>query len=100
MIEIKPGLDLPIKGSPKQEIGKGNAVKRVALLGSDYPGMKPTMLVKEGDQVKLGQPLFADKKMRVCISLRQVQEKSLRSIVGNAVFSNRWSLNLMAKTRH
>ena len=62
MIEIKPGLDLPIKGSPRQEIGKAAAVTRVALLGSDYPGMKPTMLVKEGDVVKLGQPLFADKK--------------------------------------
>jgi len=62
MIEIKTGLDLPIKGSPKQEIGEGNAVTRVAVIGSDYPGMKPTMLVKEGDQVKLGQPLFADKK--------------------------------------
>ena len=62
MIEIKPGLDLPIKGSPRQEIGEAAAVKRVALLGSDYPGMKPTMLVKEGDTVKLGQPLFADKK--------------------------------------
>ena len=62
MIEIKPGLDLPIKGSPRQEIGKAAAVTRVALLGSDYPGMKPTMLVKEGDTVKLGQPLFADKK--------------------------------------
>ena len=62
MIEIKTGLDLPIKGSPKQEIGKSNAFKRVAVIGSDYPGMKPTMLVKEGDQVKLGQPLFADKK--------------------------------------
>jgi Na+-transporting NADH:ubiquinone oxidoreductase subunit A len=53
---------LPIKGSPKQEIGEGNAIKRVAVIGSDYPGMKPTMLVQEGDQVKLGQPLFADKK--------------------------------------
>ena len=62
MIEIKPGLDLPIKGSPRQEIGKAAAVTRVALLGADYPGMKPTMLVKEGDTVKLGQPLFADKK--------------------------------------
>lgn len=62
MIEIKTGLDLPIKGSPRQEIGKGNAVKRVAVIASDYPGMKPTMLVNEGDQVKLGQPLFADKK--------------------------------------
>jgi Na+-transporting NADH:ubiquinone oxidoreductase subunit A len=62
MIEIKTGLDLPIKGSPRQEIGEGNAVKRVAVIGSDYPGVKPTMLVNEGDQVKLGQPLFADKK--------------------------------------
>lgn len=62
MIEIKTGLDLPIKGSPKQEIGEGNAIKRIAVIGSDYPGMKPTMLVQEGDQVKLGQPLFADKK--------------------------------------
>lgn len=62
MIEIKTGLDLPIKGSPRQEIGEGNAVKCVAVIGSDYPGMKPTMLVNEGDQVKLGQPLFADKK--------------------------------------
>ena len=62
MIEIKTGLDLPIKGSPKQEIGEANAVTRVAIVGSDYPGMKPTMLVQEGDQVKLGQPLFADKK--------------------------------------
>ncbi|MEK9605333.1 MAG: Na(+)-translocating NADH-quinone reductase subunit A [Gammaproteobacteria bacterium] len=62
MIEIKTGLDLPIKGSPKQEIGEGNAITRVAVIGSDYPGMTPTMLVQEGDQVKLGQPLFADKK--------------------------------------
>jgi Na+-transporting NADH:ubiquinone oxidoreductase subunit A len=62
MIEIKTGLDLPIKGSPKQEIGEANAVTSVAIVGSDYPGMKPTMLVQEGDQVKLGQPLFADKK--------------------------------------
>ena len=62
MIEIKTGLDLPIKGLPRQEICEGNAVSHVALVGSDYPGMKPTMLVKEGDLVRLGQPLLADKK--------------------------------------
>ena len=62
MIEIKTGLDLPIKGLPRQEIGEGSTVSRVALIGSDYPGMKPTMLVKVGDHVKLGQPLFTDKK--------------------------------------
>ncbi len=41
---------------------KGNEVKHVALLGNDYIGMKPTMLVTEGDPVKTGHPLFTDKK--------------------------------------
>lgn len=61
-IRIRRGLDLPITGAPDQSIDLGAEVKRVALLGRDYVGMKPTMLVQEGDQVKLGQPLFEDKK--------------------------------------
>ncbi len=59
---IKKGLDLPITGSPKQEITKTIKTKKVALLGDDYVGMKPTMLVSIGDKVKLGQVLFTDKK--------------------------------------
>ncbi|MDD5579380.1 MAG: Na(+)-translocating NADH-quinone reductase subunit A [Methylobacter sp.] len=59
---IKKGLDLPITGGPKQVIEEGNTVKSVALLGMDYVGMKPTMMVSEGDTVKLGQILFSDKK--------------------------------------
>lgn len=59
---IKKGLDIPITGEPKQVIGNGNKVKSVALLGMDYVGMKPTMMVNEGDTVKLGQILFEDKK--------------------------------------
>ena len=35
---------------------------RVALLGDDYNGMKPTLAVKVGDQVKKGQVVFEDKK--------------------------------------
>lgn len=62
MIRIKKGLDLPISGQPEQVIDDGRAVRSVAVLGDDYPGMKPTMLVKEGDEVSLGQPLFSDKK--------------------------------------
>lgn len=37
-------------------------MRRVAILGEDYPGMKPTMLVGVGDMVARGQPLFSDKK--------------------------------------
>ena len=62
MIVIKKGLTLPITGEPCQEISEGNPVKSVALIGSDYNGMKPKMLVRVGDRVKLGQPLFSDKK--------------------------------------
>jgi len=59
---IKEGLDLPITGGPKQIIEDGNPVSSVAILGMDYVGMKPTMMVSEGDTVKLGQILFTDKK--------------------------------------
>ena len=62
MITIKKGLDLPILGTPAQHIEVARPVTKVALLGDDYVGMKPTMLVAEGDTVKLGQPLFTDKK--------------------------------------
>ncbi|MDR1278492.1 MAG: Na(+)-translocating NADH-quinone reductase subunit A [Treponema sp.] len=62
MTRIKRGLDLPITGAPRQEIEPGPAVKRVALAGFDYHGMKPSMAVQVGDRVKLGQALFSDKK--------------------------------------
>jgi Na+-transporting NADH:ubiquinone oxidoreductase subunit A len=62
MINIKQGLDLPINGTPEQSISQANAVTEVAVVGPDYVGMKPTMVVKEGDRVKKGQVLFTDKK--------------------------------------
>ena len=62
MIKIRKGLDLPITGSPKQTIEDGPKIRSVAVIGFDYHGMKPTMTVKVGDRVKLGQELFTDKK--------------------------------------
>jgi len=59
---IKKGLDLPISGKPEQTIYDGNSVSSVAVLGNEYVGMRPTMLVEEGQRVKLGEPLFEDKK--------------------------------------
>jgi len=62
MIRIKKGLDIPISGTPVQEISSGTHPHAVALVGDDYVGMKPTMAVREGDFVKLGQLLFTDKR--------------------------------------
>uniref|UniRef100_A0A486XSP3 Na(+)-translocating NADH-quinone reductase subunit A n=1 Tax=Rheinheimera sp. BAL341 TaxID=1708203 RepID=A0A486XSP3_9GAMM len=62
MIKLKKGLDIPLAGSPKQEISAGNAVNTVAVLGEEFIGMRPTMAVEVGDTVKKGQVLFEDKK--------------------------------------
>lgn len=62
MIKLKKGLDIPLAGSPKQEISTGNVINTVAVLGEEYIGMRPTMAVEVGDTVKKGQVLFEDKK--------------------------------------
>ena len=61
--KIKKGLNVPIAGEPEQAVSEGNPSKKVALVGYDYVGMKPTLEVGVGDKVKRGQLLFTDKKM-------------------------------------
>ena len=60
--KIKKGLTIPLRGRPDKRIDVANPVDTVAVLGADYLGLKPTMLVKQGDKVKCGTPLFEDKK--------------------------------------
>lgn len=62
MIKISKGLDLPLAGRPSPELDVAPPPRSVALLGSDYVGLRPTMRVQEGDSVRLGQVLFEDKK--------------------------------------
>lgn len=62
MIRTRKGLDLPIAGVPEPVVEAGRVVRTVAVLGDDYPGMKPTMQVAEGDRIRCGQLLFTDKK--------------------------------------
>lgn len=59
---IRKGLRLPILGEPEQAASEGRSPGRVALLGADYVGLRPTMHVKAGDDVRRGQLLFEDKK--------------------------------------
>jgi Na+-transporting NADH:ubiquinone oxidoreductase subunit A len=58
---IKKGLHLPISGAPEQVLDRAPRVTRVALLGDDYPGLRPRLHVVEGDRVKRGQLLFEDR---------------------------------------
>ena len=45
MIKIGKGLNLPVAGEPEQVIHAGPTARSVAVLGNDFPGMKPTMAV-------------------------------------------------------
>ena len=59
--KLKRGLDLPVTGAPDQTIHAGPAITRVAVLGRDINGLKPRMIVQEGDSVRRGDPLFVHK---------------------------------------
>ncbi len=59
--EISKGLVIPIEGQPEQRIDT-KSVGQVALVANDYLGLRPTLLVAEGDQVKIGQPIMVDKQ--------------------------------------
>lgn len=60
--KVKKGLDIPLRGRPDERIDTAAEISSVGVLGEDYVGLKPTMLVREGDRVKRGTPLFEDKK--------------------------------------
>jgi Na+-transporting NADH:ubiquinone oxidoreductase subunit A len=59
---IRKGLRLPVSGEPDQTVGAARMTQRVALLADDYVGLRPTMHVAEGDDVRRGGLLFEDKK--------------------------------------
>lgn len=65
--KIKKGLTLPITGKPHlpeagEAVSSGPTIHKVAVIAADFVGMKPRMLVQEGDAVKRGTPLFEDRK--------------------------------------
>ena len=61
-IRLKKGLDLPIAGAALCEVTARVTPDLVAVKPTDFRGLVPRLLVKEGDAVQAGTPLFADKK--------------------------------------
>ena len=60
-ININKGHDIQISGVPNNNITNIKAHKTLAILPMDFIGVKPKLLVKEGDEVKTGSPLFFNK---------------------------------------
>ena len=60
-IKIRKGHDLQISGLPDETIQEKIKSETVAILPTDFRGIKPKLIVKEGDDVKIGSPLFFNK---------------------------------------
>ena len=61
IIELKRGLNIPITGSAVQKAKKVIIPDVVAVKPVDFRGLIPRLLVREGDTVLAGSPVFADK---------------------------------------
>ena len=61
VIKLRKGLDVNLKGKASLETMQVKVEGCFALVPDDFYGMKPKVVVKEGDAVKVGDALFVDK---------------------------------------
>ena len=60
-IKIKKGLNISIKGSPEDKTTIVSNSSLYAVKPTDFPSLIPKMVVKVGEKVKVGTPIFFDK---------------------------------------
>jgi Na+-transporting NADH:ubiquinone oxidoreductase subunit A len=60
-IIVKKGYSLTLSGVPSSTLQRASKPETVGVLPSEFPFIKPKALVKEGDTVHIGTPLFLDK---------------------------------------
>jgi Na+-transporting NADH:ubiquinone oxidoreductase subunit A len=59
---LAKGLDPPSTGAPQQVSEEAAETRSVGLLTADYPGLRASLRVSEGERIAVGQPLFADRE--------------------------------------
>lgn len=62
LIRIKRGLDIKLMGKADMNFGKAELATLFSIRPDDFHGVKPKVVVKEGDAVKVGTVLFHDKE--------------------------------------
>ena len=63
IIKLHKGLDIPIEGVAENLVSDVRKdVGKVAVCPPDFIGFVPRVVVKEGDAVEIGTPLFVDKR--------------------------------------
>ncbi len=62
VIKLRKGLDIHLLGTAERVLTKSTDAADYALVPDHYQGVIPKLLVKAGDPVKAGTPLFFDKE--------------------------------------
>ena len=60
-IQLKKGLNIPFDGEAAKTLGSVNRPAVYHIVPDHFAGVTPKLLVREGDSVKAGSPLFHDK---------------------------------------
>jgi len=61
-IKIRKGHSIRIAGVPQKEVLTNVSTVEVGLCPNEYRYVKPKLLIKEGDKVEIGTPLFFNKE--------------------------------------
>lgn len=61
IFKIKKGLNIRLEGAAQNAVREVKTATEVALRPADFGGVTPKVLVKEGESVLVGTPLFVDK---------------------------------------
>lgn len=61
VINLKRGLNIRLKGDAGKVLGTAIVADKVALKPTDFPGLSPKILVRPGQEIKAGEPVFLDK---------------------------------------
>ncbi len=61
IIKIKKGLDINLIGRAEMHLANTPTTELFAIKPTDFHGLTPKLLVKPGEKVKVGTPLFYDK---------------------------------------
>lgn len=61
LYKIRKGLDFKLKGEAVENLVTLSQGEEYAVMPTDFPGIVPRTMVKEGDEVLAGQTLFVDK---------------------------------------
>ncbi len=81
-IRIKKGLDINLIGAAEQTTSKAVISNVYALNLDDFHGITPKMLVKEGAEIKAGEPIFYNKKIEDMLFVSPVSGELVEIVRG------------------